>query len=474
MAVTAIWNVKGWIGSVLNYTVNPEKTENPEWSEKQQQSMLDVMEYAMQSAPKKVLDKIIDYAIDDFKTEKQYYVTGINCDPATARNDMILTKRIWGKEGGNIAYHGYQSFKTGEVSADKAHQIGVELAQALWGDRFEVIVSTHLNTKTVHNHFVLNSVSFVDGLKYYDQKKTYQRMRDMSDALCEKYHLSVIENPVRHGRSRAEWETEKNGRPTWMTAIRLDLDAAIMGAVNFQGFVKNMRERGYEVEKRGRDWRIKPQNHTNFSRLRRFGEKYTEDAIIERIIHQRWPSRPPKPEEKKTVRRGRTHGDFRLSKVTWNGLRALYYFYRRKLQEACRQQSSYTPYVLREDIRHLEAVDKQFHFLFRHKIDTAEELTSYRNDASQRITIISEERKELKNELRRIGIPEQRLEEIKTRIGQISAELRTLRQDVKLCDAIAVRSLEIAEKNAQLKQIEEKEVERKREQERKHGKTHIR
>lgn len=474
MAVTAIWNVKGWIGSVLNYTVNPEKTENPEWSEKQQQSMLDVMEYAMQSAPKKVLDKIIDYAIDDFKTEKQYYVTGINCDPATARTDMILTKRIWGKEGGNIAYHGYQSFKTGEVSADKAHQIGIELAQALWGDRFEVIVSTHLNTKTVHNHFVLNSVSFVDGLKYYDQKKTYQRMCDMSDALCEKYHLSVIENPARHGRSRAEWEAEKNGKPTWMTAIRLDLDAAIMGAVNFQGFVKNMRERGYEVEKRGRDWRIKPQNHTNFSRLRRFGEKYTEDAIIERIIRQRWPSRPAKPKQHKSPRRVRVYGDYHLSKVTWKGLRALYYFYCRKLREARRQQSSYTPYILREDIRKLEAVDRQTRFLFRHKIDTAEELTSYRDDASQRITIISEERKELKNGLRRIGIPEQRLEEIKTRIGQISTELRTLRQDVKLCDAIAARSLEIANRNAQLKQIEEREVEQKREQERKHGKTHIR
>lgn len=80
-----------------------------------------------------------------------------------------------------------------------------------------------------------------------------------------------------------------------MTAIRLDLDAAIMGAVNFQGFVKNMRERGYEVEKRGRDWRIKPQNHRSFSRLRRFGEKYTEDAIIERIIRQRWPSQSRKP-----------------------------------------------------------------------------------------------------------------------------------------------------------------------------------
>ena len=130
--------------------------------------------------------------------------------------------------------------------------------------------------------------------------------------------------------------------------------------------------------------------------------------------------------------------------------------------------------MLREDIRHLEAVDKQFHFLFRHKIDTAEELTSYRDDASQRITIISEERKELKNELRRIGIPEQRLEEIKTRIGQISAELKTLRQDIKLCAAIVARSLEIANRNAQLKQIEEREVEQKREQERKRGKTHIR
>ena len=118
---------------------------------------------------------------------------------------------------------------------------------------------------------------------------------------------------------------------------------------------------------------------------------------------------------------------------------------------------------MREDIRHLEAVDKQFRFLFRHKIDTAEELTSYRDNAKQRIATISEERKELKNELRRISVPEQRLEEIKSRIGEISTELKTLRQDVKLCDAIAVRSLEIAEKNAQLKQIEEKEVEKQHE-----------
>lgn len=259
-----------------------------------------------------------------------------------------------------------------------------------------------------------------------------------------------------------------------MTAIRLDLDAAIMGAVNLQGFVRNMRERGYAVEKRGKDWRIKPQNHQNFSRLRRFGEKYTEDAIIERIIRQRWPSRPPKPEQQKSIRRVRVYGDYHLSKVTWKGLRALYFFYRRKLREARRQQSSYTPYVLRDDIRSLEAVDRQTRFLFQNRIDTEEQLTSYCDTAKQQIVNLSEQRKELKNELRRTGVPTQRLEVIKTRIGEISTELKTLRQDVKLCDAIVVRSLEIAEKNAQLKEIREKEVVKKQEQERKRGKTHIR
>ena len=130
--------------------------------------------------------------------------------------------------------------------------------------------------------------------------------------------------------------------------------------------------------------------------------------------------------------------------------------------------------MLRDDIRSLEAVDRQTRFLFQNRIDTEEQLTSYRDTAKQQIVDLSEQRKELKNELRRTGVPEQRLEAIKTRIGEISTELKTLRQDVKLCDAIVVRSLEIAEKNAQLKEIQEKEVVKKQEQERKRGKTHIR
>jgi hypothetical protein len=79
---------------------------------------------------------------------------------------MMQTKKRFGKIGGNTAYHGYQSFSKGEVTAGIAHQIGCECARRLWGERYEVVVATHLDKECIHNHFVINSVSFVDGKKY--------------------------------------------------------------------------------------------------------------------------------------------------------------------------------------------------------------------------------------------------------------------------------------------------------------------
>ena len=97
--------------------------------------------------------------------------------------------------GGRVCFHGYQSFQADEVTAEIAHQIGVKLAQELWGDRFEVVVATHCNTGHYHNHFVLNSVSFADGLKFDNTPADYARMREVSDRLCREYAISVIENP---------------------------------------------------------------------------------------------------------------------------------------------------------------------------------------------------------------------------------------------------------------------------------------
>ena len=118
MAVTKIWAVKGRVDKVLSYVKNPEKTDT-------------------------ALRDALHYAVNDMKTEKGFYVTGINCDPETAEKQFTIVKRQFGKEGGIIAYHAYQSFAADEVNPKEAHEIGLQLAEKLWGKDYQVIVATH-------------------------------------------------------------------------------------------------------------------------------------------------------------------------------------------------------------------------------------------------------------------------------------------------------------------------------------------
>jgi hypothetical protein len=102
MATTKIWDIKGRLDQVVDYAANPNKTVNPDFSDADLQGLRDVM----------------DYATDDFKTEKQFYVSGINCDPEFARNQMMETKLFWKKTDSILAFHGYQSFAENEVTAE--------------------------------------------------------------------------------------------------------------------------------------------------------------------------------------------------------------------------------------------------------------------------------------------------------------------------------------------------------------------
>ena len=157
MATTKIWDVKGWLGKVVIYIENPAKTENPAFYQK-----ADMTETQAQG-----LTDVIEYAVDSNKTEMQYYVSALNWSTLTARNEMMAVKKRYGKEDGIVVFHGYQSFAEGEVTPDMAHEIGVRLAEELWGERFQVLIATHLDKANhIHNHFVLNSFSFLDGRRY--------------------------------------------------------------------------------------------------------------------------------------------------------------------------------------------------------------------------------------------------------------------------------------------------------------------
>jgi len=453
MATTKIWDVSGRVDHVVKYVENPEKTTNPstvQWSETESQNMMDVMVTAMEEAKERGLISALEYAISDYKTEQRHFVSGVNCSVGIAREQMMLTKKRWGKEGGIVAYHGIQSFRPDEVSAETAHEIGVKLAQQLWGDRFEVIVATHLNSKCMHNHFVLNSVSFKDGLRYYDQKKTYQRMRDVSDDLCRQYRLSVIDNAKFIGKHYAEWDAERKGQPTWTTPIKQDIDNAVNMSMTWKGFTTALEKMGYTLRYDRKYFAILPPGKTKYVRTYRLGYEYSEESLRRRVMQPKYQQHPPKPEPK-TVIRVRVYGDFRLSKVTWQGLRALYFFYLRKLREASRQPPGYAPYALREDIRLMDAISAQAKFLHKYRIETSEQLISHKDTLETDISTLLSERIELRNAIRRTDTLESEIMRLKNRLSEITAALKPLRKEVRLCVAIAERSILIREKNEQLK-----------------------
>jgi len=133
MAVTKIKRIRGNPGDPLSYIGNPEKTRNRGFSEADRQALAD----------------IIAYAADEKKTEKQYFTTGINCDVENAREQFNITKLSFNKTGGIVCGHCMQSFDGYEVTPEVAHEIGIQMAKELWGDRFQIVVATHLNTNNV-------------------------------------------------------------------------------------------------------------------------------------------------------------------------------------------------------------------------------------------------------------------------------------------------------------------------------------
>ena len=443
MAVTSIWRVNGWLGKVVVYVKNPEKTTNPEFYENG-----DMTERKCQG-----LEDVISYAVSSHKTQQvneeldtlERFVSGINCNPSTAREEMIAVKKRFGKEDGTIAYHGYQSFAPGEATPEMAHKIGVELAQRLWGDQYQVVVATHLDKANhLHNHFVLNTVSFVDGIKYHRTAKDYHEMQTVSDTLCREYGLSVIENPQPgKGKHYGEWRAEQEQRPTWRGIVRSDVDEVIRQSMTEQQFFENLHRKGYEV-KVGKDISVRPPGKERFVRLaRNFGEGYTLDGIRRRILEQSRAVRPlPEPAPRR--KHYRVSGNWQSRKKV-TGFRALYFHYCYLLGVFPKQKTQNQKrlhFLLREDLIKLDAITQEARLLAEHRIDTAEQLSSYQSELESRIADVTSQRKQLYRKQRTVAVQpdEAASAEVSTAIATLSKELSQLRREVKLCSDIAARS----------------------------------
>ena len=453
MAVTAIWDIKGRIDQVIRYAINPEKTNAGSMDE---------------VAVLHKIDEVLEYTADEMKTEHRMFVSGINCDPFYAAHQFINTKRRWGKMGGIVAFHGYQSFRGGEVNAETAHRIGTRLAEELWGDRFEVVVATHLNTSHYHNHFVINSVSVTDGYKYNDCKESYRRMREASDRLCREHSLSVIEDACGKSRHYSEWSTEKNGKPTHRGMIREDIDRAISASTTGKDFIRVMTEMGYEIKTHGESGTplkypsLKPPGAKGYFRFHKLGEGYSLDEIKERIL-QNYRKKIPFPEVKpKRGRRYRYHGSRRTVKKA-TGLRALYLRYCYELHIFVRHPASVkrVSFLLREDVAKLDRFIAQTRLLGKQRIETYEDLCNYKAYLEGQISTLTAERNSLRNQLKRVSRQNDGIaaDEIKKQITAHTAMLKSHRRELILCDSIEQRSAQVRENLEQL--CREREQERK-------------
>ncbi len=402
------------------------------------------------------LQDALDYAANRDKTEQSCFESSYACTLETAFADMRQTKEQWHKPGGVQGYHLVQSFAAGEVTPELAHQIAKELADRVLGGQYEYVIGTHLNTGHIHSHIVWNSVSCVDGKKYRSNYKSYvKEIRAVSDELCRKYKLSVIdtENSNHVAKPYAEWLAEKNGQPTWRTAIRQDVGDAIQQSLTWRQFLNALERKGYEV-RMGRKYPVlRPPGKERFARFKTLGKRYTPEAIQTRILYPR--SYRPYVENPPTIQHGRLHNGNRPRRRL-TGLRALYYRYLYELGALPRKPRR-SSYAVRQDAYKLDQRIRQMEFLSRNNIDTLTQLETHRQALQTEIGQLLTKRKQLP-----------KIDDVQSQHESVNTALKQLRQEERLCRKIAEHSLEVLQHLTEARRDRAEQQQREQERERDH------
>lgn len=375
---------------------------------------------------------------------------------------MELTKRLWEQptDKGVLAYHIIQSFSPGEATPDQVHEIGCEFARRFLADRFECTVSTHLDKGHLHNHIVVNSVSYADGKMFRNNFDTYYHgIRQVSDELCRENRLSVIETDGK-GKSYDEWLSGQTGKPTIRGMVRRDVEQAIAAADSFDGFILELQNMGYTVKygPRVEHIAVRHKDAQRNIRIDRLDPRFSETALREYYhkLHRmptemqqeyRQENAPAKPkwqptELQPTVQRARYRGKLPRRYPKVSGFMACYYHYCALLRKAYHGKATKRCYfLLREDFLLFSRYQQQTKFLWENHIETMDELLAYKENAEVQIQQLARQRKVLYRQKRE---PERAAREEK--IKSLTQQMKALRHEVYICSDIETDAAEVQEK----------------------------
>lgn len=432
MAVTKIWKVSNKLERVIDYVTDKNKTiDNNLFNELHSDN-------------------------SDNTDEEECYVSGINCSVDNAYKDMLMTKKVYKKERGVLAYHAYQSFEEGEVTPELAHEIGMKLADEMWGDRFEVIVTTHLNTKHYHNHFVINSVSFMDGRKYSDNRESYAELRHISDCLCKEYGLSCLEEKkTKKGLNYDNYYKSSIEKSTYHSIAKSDIDRAIKLAYSYSDFERIMRNMNYDLIYRAGKLSIKKYSYRkNIRVLRAFGEDYSLDRIRERIETERYKI-------KQYIGRNFKKEEPPFFSLENSSLykKYIHYCYLLKIYPRKYPHKWVSPEI-RAEVKRMDMLSDEMKLLVKNNIKTNEQFFIYQRVVNNELNSLVDYRNKLWYQYRNCDDDSEK-NNILNKIDELSPKIKKIRKEVVLCRDIELRTPKMEENLTEYEKEQKRLIERK-------------
>lgn len=435
MAVTGFWPVCGNLNATLKYADNPDKTTP--------RAYLDEDLYAA-----------LRYAKNDDKTDKEMYVGGINCSKQNAYAEMIAVQRRFGMKGKVVGYHGIQSFAEGEVTPEQAFEIGKETARRMWGDRYQVLVTVHLNTDNLHCHFVVNPCSFVDGQKFKNKIGDHKELRRISDEICREQGLSVLENSEFYSKGKKkEYWVHKSGQKTHRDCLREDIEYCLSYSSNPEEFEKQLHALGYELDPVR--FSVRAKNWERSVRLSGIG--FSKEVVNARLEENRnnfyfyrdeWnthlPYKPKKFPLESELRRLEFSVDHSYDTATV--LVDTMFLILITLFELVYELADVM--LLSPDIRaaekDLKSYISDYHFLKETGIRTIPELRTYISEAETKITGMEAERQSIRNKIRHEKSPEVKAENREQRAA-ITKQIDPLREKLRRAKDVLEKSPHVYE-----------------------------
>ena len=404
------------------------------------------------------LQAVINYGKNGDKTDNGILVSSVNCSVVTAYEEMALTKKFFHKEDKTLGYHIIQSFKGNEVSPERANQIGKELAEELWGDKFQVVICTHINKENVHNHLILNSVSLIDGKKYHNGKEDIAFLKEASDNLCFKYGLSIVTTP------RAEKERNYrqknidnfNRRDEKMQKIITDIDDAIKSVKKYSDFKLVLKAKGYSnIKDNGKYFSLKTPYYSRNVRIDRvFGERYSVQRIKERIYYNVKEDIPVANLNKKYYKKIYTGPRINRFLLQTSSFYRLYvhYLYLFGVLPAKNEYKEISPEYYKQK-RKNKMIFEEINFLGRNNFKSVKEVENYMDNLENQLPELKGKRELLWKKHKSADVNEKK--NILKEINELTNKIDTIQAQKKACNEIITRYKEIKEDYK--KELESKE-----------------